>query len=442
MKKNIGFVGVAIAVVSIVLANLIIAIAAPNLFKMSNNVVFISGEPLLSETGEIKGDGSGKDADNPLIPHNYESGYSYLNTALYQATEKLKNSGGTVVIMGRCYFNDIDVCTAKFGENKIVFTSVYNGIDYRKSNDAKIILDGNSSISVLGSSVWENIAFETVTEDRVISFNGYRTEIGNGVECRLSDSKKVNESAYYLSLCAGSMTESSYGQAFFLSIKSGTYHKIVAGIWGENIKQTAEDIHTKLYLGGSVKVLGLISGTAQGKCDFGGSVDITIDDGVYECDIVGAFGSGMTNSDSRVSIKINGGNFSKVWSICDCGVGCKNDSPQYSVLDFSAWRGELSELAYAYNAVNFFHEVLLPDNVTSDELRNFDFESSVETEESGDVEISDITETKTDVSESSEQITEKQGYNDVLLISGWVIITALLVIVSVFARNKRRKNTV
>ena len=440
MKKYIGYIGVVIAIIGIVSASLIIAVATPILYEMSNNVVFISDEPLRSETGAIKGDGTGRNADNPLISQNYGSEYSYLNTALYQATEKLKDSGGTIVVMGRCCFDYLDVCTAKFGEKTIVFTSVYGGGDYRKTNDARIVLDGSSSISVYGSSVWENITFETATEDRVISFNGFETKIENGVECRVIDNEKANKSEYYLSLCAGSLTENSYGQAPFLSIKSGTYHKIVAGLWGENVEQVADDMHTTLYLGGSVRVLGLISGTAYGKCDFGGSVNIIIDGGVYEGDIIGAFGSGMTNPDSLVVIKINDGDFSKTLSIRNCGVGCKNDSPQYSVLDFSDWKGGLSDLAYAYNSITFFREVLLPVNITDDDLRDFDHKPPIETEGTTEqTEDYDVTNEMSDSeSEKNDEDIEKQEDHSVLFMVISVLMLVCIIIVVLY--SKKRKN--
>ena len=120
MKRSAYIFGVAVAVVGVAALCLLTALATPNLLKNTENVIFIKDPVRDSETykitGGLEGDGSGINADNPLIPGiheeydpNAQNPKNYLNTALYQATEKLKDSGGTVVIMGECYFGNGEV---------------------------------------------------------------------------------------------------------------------------------------------------------------------------------------------------------------------------------------------------------------------------------------------------------------------------------------------
>ena len=158
----------------------------------SDSVVFIADVP---EGGTPIGDGSGKDANNPYqaIDHeaydpNADVPKGYLNSSFYQATEMLRGKGGTIVICGPVNLtldlaygsgsNAKSVYTAQFRENTIKFTSVYNGVDYRETNDAKLIIGANVEIGVFGQSIWENIDIATVGVERKIYIAAYSTLIG------------------------------------------------------------------------------------------------------------------------------------------------------------------------------------------------------------------------------------------------------------------------
>ncbi len=169
----------------------------------SEKVIFIKDAPRDENyvvTGELAGDGTGTDADNPLKPADHEDftpdadhpNY-HLQTAFYQATEMLAETGGTIVICGPVYFGELecwgngasvrDTFTANFKNNVIKFTSVYNGVDYRETAGAKMIVNAPAMISILGSSIWENIDIATVSTGRAITFDEYCTYIGEGVNC-------------------------------------------------------------------------------------------------------------------------------------------------------------------------------------------------------------------------------------------------------------------
>lgn len=315
----------------------------------SPRVVFISDN--------IEGsDGSGFDAENPFIPLDHESfdptaAYpkNHLQTAFYQATELLMSTGGTIVICGPVFFGinesygsgstQRDVCTASFGNNVIKFTSVYDGVDYRKTNGAKITIKSPASLTVMCSSIWENIDIETDGTERIISFDERPTLIGEGVNCCPSNSDYTGISGHYVSLAAGHRYAGTNGHKTSLTVKSGTYNKIVGGIWGASASHSMSNAETNLVLDGTTTVLGMICGTVNAVSNFSGNVNIIINDGVYECDIFGVGNTGMLNSNGKVNIKINGGDFENLWSLSDASFGHSNYAPMTTVLDLSDFKG-------------------------------------------------------------------------------------------------------
>ena len=109
-----------------------------------SNVIFVSDN-------NTAGDGSGRDADNPLRPvgvdeHFLDVGVSgsvtygryYLRSALYQAAEKLVNTGGTIVICGPVLLDENNTYGSSESnkdfyfpesDHELVITSEYGGVD-------------------------------------------------------------------------------------------------------------------------------------------------------------------------------------------------------------------------------------------------------------------------------------------------------------------------
>lgn len=342
----------------------------------SDRVYFISDDYSM-------GDGSGSDVNNPLRPimhENYDPAADYpknhLLTPFFQATERLKETGGTIVICGPTFFGadqsygsgatTRDVFTASFGDNVIKFTSVYNGVDYRKTNGAKITVETPAMIGVLGSSIWENLDIETNGTERAISFGGYKTLIGGGMNCYTSDSAFEGVASNYISLSAGHRYAGSDGQITSLTVQSGTYGDIVGGIWGAVRTMEMTNAVTNLTLEGTTCVLGQINGSVRQNSLFSGHTNITINGGVYLCDINGVGPTGFLNSDGTVNIVINGGNFELAWSINESSKGATNNLPKESVVDMSAWHDHLYNMAAAIVVCTDVDVVYVPYGVTED----------------------------------------------------------------------------
>ncbi len=67
------------------------------------------------------------------------NGYSPASPASFRAAYELLRNGGTLVVVGEVTGNDT-FYKAPLHSGKITITSVYNGVDYRKTADAKLVL--------------------------------------------------------------------------------------------------------------------------------------------------------------------------------------------------------------------------------------------------------------------------------------------------------------
>ena len=354
----------------------------------SDRVIFIKDAPRDENNniiGQLEGDGTGSDPSNPLMVldhENFDPAAQYpkwhLQTAFYQATEMLSEVGGTIVICGPVYFGvgesygsgsfERDVFTASFGDNVIKITSVYNGVDYRETAGAKIIIDSPAMLSVRGSSIWENIDIATAASDRAITFDEHRTLIGDGVNCYPTTQEFYTPASSYVSLSAGHRYSGSDGENPTLTVLSGTYNYITGGVWGAVSSAIMENANVNLTLGGTTKVLGVVSGTVRQKAGFSGNVNITINGGTYECDIWGVGATGMLNTDGVVNIKINGGDFKNAWSISNVAIDATNNMPASCTVDFSDWTGKMIDLAFANKIVVGIDDIKYPTGVTADNL--------------------------------------------------------------------------
>ena len=390
MKRFLQFFAAALVVVVLAMAVVTVNAAEADrrvdpttLEPTSDRVIFIKDAP---EGGSLTGDGSGHDADNPFIPSDHEQfdptadyPQNHLQTAFYQATEMLMDDGGTIVICGPIHLgmkesygsgaSTKDVFTAKWGSKKCIkFTSVYNGIDYRETAGAKITLENPALITVLGSSIWDDITIETIGSERVISFSSHPTLVGPGVKTYPADEAFAEVASNYLSLAGGHRYAKGTDQIPTLTVQSGTYNKITGGLWGVVTNGGMENATSYLTLEGTTKVLGFISGTVGKNSTYGGHVNITINGGTYECDIFGCGSTGMTNTDGTVDVVITGGDFSKTWSVAGISPTMQNNAPASTLLDLSGFKGDKASLASLFAVSVDFDTVRLPEGVTEAEL--------------------------------------------------------------------------
>ena len=461
----------------------IITVDAGALKPGSDSVVFVM-DP--DAEGNLIGNGDGTSAENPLRAIDHEKFDPeksipdlHLQTSFYQATELLKDTGGTVVICGPVRLGreqstgNSDTAkttfTAKNGSNTIKFTSVYNGVDYRETNGAKLILDPPAEIGVNGQTIWENIDIVTGGPDRKICFHAWATLFGEGVNCYPENEMYNGVTSYYLSISGGHRYEGKVDMATNMVIRSGKFNVIAAGIWGVNNMRKLNDDGTTnwtynmdgnsvalLVLEGTTEVYGEVVGTTKNKSEFSGTTSVIINSGKYSCDINLVGQSGMLNTNGQAMLKVNGGDFSSCWSINPVALGYLNNAPAVSTLDFTGWKGENASLAKAYNlAANAgFTRIMLPEGVTADQLAN-----QVETTVPTPVETTAPTGEATtapngnggaiiigggdEETDASVNVNEQDGGSNLGLIIGIavgaVVVIAAVVIVIVVLKKKKAK---
>ena len=356
MKKFLSFISIAIVMTLIASAMLLIPTAAETEVVNSKNVVFVSDIVKDNETAKSeKWDGSSP--DKPLYPTPVQAhevseketedgtkyGKYYLNTALYQAAEKLVDTGGTIVICGPVVIDDDDAYgsskwTKDFvfpeTDKRITITSVYNGVDYRTNGSGAYFGIGGAACILLSSPVtMENIKIKCLTWGRLICAQGNDLVMGDGI------TNDTESSGYLYPSVVGGMRFGNLDKDSSVTIKSGFYFYVMGSSWGLNGTTTDASGNTVFanpsYQTGDVN-LNLLGGTYRGDvcgisahlkdiyCDnksvsatltqnsvvVNGDVNITIGTKAYFGGSVYAYSSGAFGEEGHtVNVKVLGGAF-------------------------------------------------------------------------------------------------------------------------------------
>lgn len=388
-KAKLLIFALCLALLSAALLSLSAAADGGSVFPASGNVVFVSDG----------GTGDGSSAQSPLAADPAPEGYDptaqypryYMTTSLYQAAKKLADTGGTIVICGRVTLNNSNTFGSSYSTRDFEFpassrtlrlTSVYDGVDYRKTNNAFLYITEGAEIIFGSDALIENMDIVTAGTDRVICFNNYTGRVGEGVNCYPIDPARQGQAEYYVSLAAGHRYMGHSGWNLELTVESGTYNKIVGGAWGtvstawngsvpESLQYAYRNVPTLLYLKGSTRVLGRVVGSTDKNSPFSGNVLIVIEDGIYECEIVGGSDVTFTDQTSHVTLSISGGDFTKVISVSPQVRGAKGYAPSEKRLDLSSFKQSDAASFYAlYDSAYGFgaEDVVLPDWFYSGEI--------------------------------------------------------------------------
>ena len=337
------------------------------------NVIYVSSD----------GKGTGATPSNPLgNSNNYkiEDG-SHIDNAFYKALLKLKNTGGTIVIVGPTAIDTAEArvpkskdeslypaefkCPTFLKGTKVKITSVYGGKDYRK-NGAKLILDHdacNTSLLVFeGDTTLENIDIEYKYDSQ--SQNSLRIPfvlggglnefvISNGVNVTSYNTHTQSEGELYPILIGGYRYASRTGNTS-LTVKSGTWSCVIGGSFG---------------LTSATKTYGEIDGNVNLKIE-GGKIETVIGTGSFEQP------SGSVTG--NVNITVNGGEIKDVYA-CNQAIfkgnkinviisgDSKVDSFDYAPANYFGELGELKNKVTYTNNTNYVpkEEPTLPDTQIS-----------------------------------------------------------------------------
>lgn len=296
MKKFFTLFAAALLLTAgIMLLNTVSASAAPN-------VVYVAAN----------GKGNGSSPNSPIgNDANYTIAVgSHVNNALYRALDRLKSTGGTIVIVGEV---SIDTASSRVPANKndkkapsefkspqfkantsVKVTSVYNGVDYRKQG-AKLIFDHdkcNTAGFFFGCKAEVadiNIQYRYDPDSKnawgttfMFGGNGHPLTIGENVNVTSYNAKTKTNGSLYPMLIGGHRYDTSITNTD-LTVKSGTWSTVIAGSFGmmDSSKEygTINGNATLKIEGGKI---GTVIGTGSTKNPSGtvkGNLSITVTGG-------------------------------------------------------------------------------------------------------------------------------------------------------------------
>ncbi len=315
------------------------------------------------------GTGDGSSSSSPLSAEPGVSALSdisgtpptYMDTALWQAFWKLRETGGTVVICGEIdlHANIVEGTASSsrnfdlpsHGKNLIRVTSVWKGVDYRNAG-ARLIIETPTQLVLDGETEWDDVNIVTKGTGRIISCNGHRTVFGAGVACSVYDPANASNAGYYPTVVGGNRFKILETDTD-LTILGGTWDMICAGSYSINITNTSRDMpygtltgDAHLTFGGNAVCKRGIFGTTNnnGTPDAAttayhtGNVFITVTGGNVTT-IYGAGNGRFGNKNATVYLKVTG--IADSVSSCSTKVstGSLNFAPSYAVLDLSEFTG-------------------------------------------------------------------------------------------------------
>lgn len=230
------------------------------------------------------------------------------------AVAKLAENGGTIVVC-----DSVDVPRTHFAEcgGEVVITSVYDGVDYRKSG-AQLNVSG--IITLLSDVKFENVNLEAVYDGQCINCGYNNLTIGKGVEC-LGD-KVIPINAGYRIASGTILPETvSCHEDCTIRIESGKWDYVCGGNNRTNSLcpfGTVDEGATVsvIITGGEFTHVGTINvNTATGQNSVAGNVYMEISGGTFAGDISAICRAGSNNLDTApqisgdVTLKITGGTF-------------------------------------------------------------------------------------------------------------------------------------
>lgn len=242
----------------------------------NTNVVYISSNGT--------GDGSSPDAPLGNKPGYIPGNKTEPDNAFYRGLDKLKSTGGTLVIVGDVAIDCVEsrfatpqsaplppseFKTPKFKDGvSLTVTSVYNGVDYRK-NGAKLILDYNTcnttAFAFGCSTTLEKINIQyKYFEGAINSWNtpfilgggGYNFTVGEEVDVS-SFNTKTNSPGDQYPILIGGHRYAEIKRSYNFTVKSGTWSEVIAGSYGipsQNYGKVNGDV-TLTVTGGKIGTL-------------------------------------------------------------------------------------------------------------------------------------------------------------------------------------------
>lgn len=286
-----------------------------------------------AETGKViyikdGGDGDGSSPEEAMGVG--DSGDAWADAPLYQAWEELKETGGTIVICGpytlkssdaRRTVGAPDIIMDSWYRNPdvtITYTSVYGGVDYRKTANAKLIFDdNNTSITFPTATVLENI---TVVAGATTDRDNYLCAAYQSLTLKNGTNFVANANGKLPVILGGHRNYSGIAAVDAdakITVDIGNSNTI-GTIYG-NLAYSNKDQYGSVYITiKSGKVSG-VYGDNQNNHGYGvtGSINLDIQGGIFSGEIAISNNGYAASSERKATLKISGGDFSACTGIKD-----------------------------------------------------------------------------------------------------------------------------
>jgi len=221
---------------------------------------------------------------------------------LESAIRVLDGEDGSVVICGQLSVTDEVKLPAHRGT--VTVTSLFAGIDYRRTNSAQI--NFSADLTLGGPSRFADITFEMRASSRSIYCNGNSTVFDTGIQVE----KQVGVSNY-LSVNGGGFERVADNDSYLLILNCGRYNIVRGGnadpLWsshgGYRASQRNADVTVQVN-GGEYFGYFCLAGDGEVSGDF----DLTVNDGDFRAGIYGT-GNNCAAFSGNLSVALNNGVF-------------------------------------------------------------------------------------------------------------------------------------
>ena len=392
--------------------------------KAEGNVIFIKDD--------ATGDGSSADSALKPTTGNYDVNNPqpelYKDSALYQAMEKLMEAGGGTIVICGPYTLDDSNCKSIGGASAdfimdpttymkdvtITYTSVWDGVDYRETAGAELILDQRAHLFFPTGTVLENMTIRgteqngehfvcaglnPITLSTGTNFVGYDEENIESVPFLLGSFRNnrdgLKEGDSNITIDIGD--ENSIGCVFMLC-NGGTGRHV------GNSNLTLKSGKVGYIFGDS---------RAHEQVPIEGNVTINIEGGILTGVIGGIYQGCVGDGDRAVNINITGGDFSACPAIMGYNANSLTANPPNSaVVDVSGAPEDVAEAVYAICDATIT-EVKMPEGL----------ETPVAPE--------------AEVDTTADEETKEEGGVNVALIVVIAVVVVVAVVVAVVLKKKK-----
>ena len=215
------------------------------------------------------------------------------SSSLDAAYAALGESGGTIVVIGK--FSVAKAFNTGTNKGKIIFTSVYDGVDYRQTNDAMMLFANNFYCG--GETEFDNIVLKANANYKSIYANCHNVVFGENITSYADDATNT-----YLSIM-GAAQSTVTDKTTNVTINGGIWQRVRGGAAANSNKNL--DVNITVNGGRFIEQLTLGSSNSHD-----GTINVTINGGVFQR---GIYASALTMEEhyftSDVTLTINGGTF-------------------------------------------------------------------------------------------------------------------------------------